>query len=434
MKLLGAGKRAELSFAFIMGIVGAAISIGRLLWANSEALTQILWAEDGLFTLCAQKVGALDCALDPYAGYSTFLPRVFAGITALFPPSAWALIANLLAASLIGFAVGFIVWWLRRYGISTFTSTAVSLLLVLAPIIGFEVINVFACAYVPLLFMGTIVIAFPIRPYPVKTAAIVLLLASLTIPTAALLLLFVGFQIVVRSLAKKSGIVLLGALALGLIVQLVFIVTTSTPRTTTLGLEAFSDWVKSMPIALLTYIPGIQLGNSSIFTNYSSTASDLLPWLIVIALTVWAVWLLILKDERLRAAGLMVSSALILGAAPTVFLAANVRYFVVPCLLIAGALLIALDAKLRSTSPVVLSISVVVVTLVWWPALPASAWRSTPAPAWQPEVARVAAHCMTDQLLVERPVFTPFFPPNWGDGMAEPTHPNLPCSTGWTWK
>lgn len=433
MKILGDSKRTNLVFAIIIGFVGAAISLGRLLWANGQSLTQVLWAEDGLFTLCAEKAGALQCVLDPYAGYSTFLPRVFAAFTALFPPSTWAIIANILAALLIGVSVGFITWWLRRYGISTFTSSAVSLLLVLAPIVGFEVINVFACTYVPLLVVGTVVVAFPLRPYPLKTSALILLIAALTIPTAALLMLLIAFQMYRRSLSNKSGIVLLGGLIIGLIVQLIFIATTSTPRATTVGISAFSDWVQAMPVALLTYVPGLQLGDTAIFTNYSSTASSLLPWLIVLSLVAWAVWMLFGKDERLRAAGLMVTSALILGAAPTVFLAANVRYFVVPCLLIFGAFLIALDSKISQARPVTLVLGVGIVILIWWPALPASAWRSTPAPAWQPEVARVAAHCMTDQLIVERPVFTPFFPPNWGDGMAEPTHPNLPCSLGWRW-
>lgn len=434
MKFLGKSNRSTLGLAIIVGLSAAGISLGRLLWANSEALTQVLWAEDGLFTLCVNKAGAISCALDPYAGYSTFLPRLFASVTELFAPSSWALVANLLAAVLIGVSAGFVTWWLRRYGISLFSTVVVALLMVASPIVGFEVINVFACAYVPLLIVGTVMIAFPLRPYPIKTAFVVLLIAALTIPTAALLILLVAFQIVTRALSKKTGTILASALVVGLVVQLIFIATTTTPRATTPGLEAFSNWVHAMPIALLTFIPGIQVGDSAVFTNYSSVSSSSLSWLIVFALVIWAGWLMLKKVERLRSAGLLIASALILGAAPTIFLAANVRYFVVPCLLVASAALIALDGKIRTATPWTLTLAVLVVVLIWWPALPASTWRSTPAPAWQPEVARVAAHCATDQLIVERPVFTPFFPPNWGDGMAEPTHPNLPCSIGWTWK
>jgi hypothetical protein len=30
-------------------------------------------------------------------------------------------------------------------------------------------------------------------------------------------------------------------------------------------------------------------------------------------------------------------------------------------------------------------------------------------------------------------VFTPFWPPNWGDALSEPTHPNVDCLVVWKW-
>ena len=74
-----------------------------------------------------------------------------------------------------------------------------------------------------------------------------------------------------------------------------------------------------------------------------------------------------------------------------------------------------------------------VVGILWWPALPASAWRTTPAPSWPDEVARVVAHCTADPGLSERPVFTPFWPPDWGDALAEPSHPSVSCLIARKW-
>lgn len=426
-------RRSQLWFPGVIGVLSAVISLGRLVWANNDALTQVLWAEDGLFTLCVEKVGFLNCAVDPYAGYSTFLPRVLAGVTSLFAPSHWAIIANLLAALMVGVSSAILVWWFQRYGLGKVTSSACSLLLVLAPIVGFEVINVFACAYVPLLVLGAVMVVFPLKPYPTKTVAIVLLIATLTIPTAALLIGPLAVQILVRNISKRVGAILVGSIILGLLVQVGFIATTSIPRATNLGMDALSDWVSSMPIALLTFVPGLNIGHSTIFTNYSSVPSNSMNWLIILGLVTWGVWLVVKRVSPPRNVGLLILTALMLGAAPTVFLAANVRYFVVPCLLIGIAVIVMFDSRITKASPLTLVVSAIVVLLVWWPSLPASPWRTTSAPAWQIEVARVAAHCKMDQLLEERPIFTPFFPPNWGDGMAEPTYPTLSCAIGWNW-
>lgn len=425
--------RLQFWFPAVVGLLAALASLGRICWANSSGLTQILWAEDGLFTLCAEKVGVLSCVVDPYAGYSTFLPRLFAGITSLFAPSSWALVANVLAALLVGITSGILAWWLQRFGFGKVTSASSALLIVLAPIVGFEVINVFACAYVPLLVLGTIMIVFPIDPYPTKTVSVVLLIATLTIPTAALLLGPLAIQIFVKKMNKRIGGIVAASIFLGLAVQVAFIATTSIPRATNLGMDSFSDWVSSMPIALLTFIPGLNIGKSTIFTNYSTAPGSALNWVIILGLVAIGTWLIFKRTGVGRNIGLLMVTALALGAAPAIFLAANVRYFVVPCLLIGVAFIVMLDTRIRQLSPLALVMSAGVVLLVWWPSLPASQWRTTPAPAWQTEVARVAAHCKSDQSQMERPIFTPFFPPNWGDGMVEPTYPALPCSIGSAW-
>ena len=75
----------------------------------------------------------------------------------------------------------------------------------------------------------------------------------------------------------------------------------------------------------------------------------------------------------------------------------------------------------------------VLALFIWWPAMAASEYRSTPAPPWGSEVERIKAKCLSDPAFIERPIFTPFWPPNWGDGLDEPTHPNLPCTVVFRW-
>jgi len=390
-------------------------------------------AEDGLFPLCVEKAGYFSCLFDPFAGYSIFLPRVFSGVTASFAPAQWALVSNLIAACLVGVACAWAWWWLRRYGLSFLTSLVVSLLLVIAPIVGLEALNVVASIYMPLLFVSAIALAFPLRPYPTKTIAALLLVTALTIPSAAILAVVLALQVMARKIGRRASLWLFGGLFIGLVVQAIVAVTSSVPRPVNPGWDALRAWIDLVPTALLSFWPGLNLGEITVFTNYVSTPSPYIGWILVLALLVSGVWLFMQRTDRLRGAGLLILIGIAVGAMPSVIGYTNNRYFVVPCILWAAALVILLDNRIRSAKPWTLAIIGVVVLLIWWPALPASAWRATPAPAWQGEVSRVAAHCKTVPGLTERPVFTPFWPPNWGDGLREPSHPNLPCAIGENW-
>ena len=96
-------------------------------------------------------------------------------------------------------------------------------------------------------------------------------------------------------------------------------------------------------------------------------------------------------------------------------------------------MLVLLDPVIRRTRAWVVALVTLIVLVVWWPAMPASWFRSTPQPPWTEEVARVEAKCVAQPDVTERPLFSPFWPPNWGDGLTEPTHPNLPCTVVWRW-
>lgn len=426
-------RNLEISSAVLIAFIAAAISSGRLLWRNPDALTQVLWAEDGLFPLCVEKAGYLSCLLDPFAGYSIFLPRALAGVTASFPPSQWALVANLIASILAGIACAWAWWWLRRFGLGVVTSAVGALLLVLAPIVGLEALNVVASGYMPLLFVGTIALAFPLKSYPAKSVAVLLLIAGLTIPSASVLLFVLAFQVLVGAIGKRSALWLFGGLLIGLIVQAAVALTSDVPRPVSLGWESLRTWVELIPTAVLSFWPGLNLGEVTVFTNYVSTPAAWTAWVLVLAILVCSFWLIVFRRDRLRGAGILLLVGVIVGAIPSVIGYTNNRYFVVPCILWAVAVLVCLDPVISRLRPMVLALIGALVLIVWWPSMPASVWRTTAAPPWQVEVARVAAHCIAEPTLTERPIFTPFWPPNWGDGMNEPSHPNLPCTIGKDW-
>ncbi|MDI1290978.1 MAG: hypothetical protein PSX37_13635, partial [bacterium] len=61
-----------------VGILAGLTSLSRILVANNNALSDLVWAEDGLFAQCVKMHGPISCTAEPYAGYVLGLPRLAA--------------------------------------------------------------------------------------------------------------------------------------------------------------------------------------------------------------------------------------------------------------------------------------------------------------------------------------------------------------------
>ena len=423
--------------AVVIGAIAAGISLLRLWLGDRSAITEVLWAEDGLFALCLHKSDFLTCTTQPFAGYLLFIPRVLAWPVSIMPIEQWALTANLLAALLAGGAAALVFIFARRFGLSVFTSIVIALLPVIAPMSGLEAINALGSSYMLLLYATTLGIVFaqPSRGWW-WTLAVIALITALTIPSAVVLLPVVLVQMIRGVIPPRWAALVSGGLVLGLIAQAWTALTASTPRPVSITGETLTSWAESVPTSLLTYWPGLSLGEYSFFTNFTLSPLAVTGWLVVGLLTVVSVLLIgrgWTRDTNWAATGLLVLAGLAFGLIPSAIGEPNNRYFVVPVLLWGAAALLALDPVIRRTRWWITALVVAIVLALWWPAIPASWYRSTPAPPWTQEVERVKAFCLSDPALIERPIFTPFWPPNWGDGLQEPTHPNLPCTTVFRW-
>ena len=179
--------------------------------------------------------------------------------------------------------------------------------------------------------------------------------------------------------------------------------------------------------------PGLHIGEYTWGSDFPITPSAASSIVIVGVLLAFGLALFMRRDQRLASIGLLLLSGLVIGGFPSIIGEPNNRYFVVPMMLWSAALVVALDPWLRRrmTSTV---IALVALTLIlWWPLMPASWYRSTPAPPWQAEVARIEAKCKAEPQAMERVIFSPYWPPNWGDALSEPTHPDISCFDVWTW-
>ncbi len=426
--------------AVLVGLVAGVMSIGRLWLFDRSAPTEVLWAEDGLFPLCIRKADFFTCTSEPFAGYLLFLPRVLAWPVAVLPWEHWAIAANVIAAALVGLTAAFAFLIVLRAGFGWFTAGVIALLPVLAPMAGLEAINAIGSAYMLLLFLSTLLIVLPPRVgLPIASrgyiaaGAVLLLVTALTIPSAVVLLALLLVVLLRGRWSWSIGGVWAGALAVGLIAQAVVALTAEAPRQISLGSETLNSWADSIPVSLLTYWPGLSIGDYAFFNNFSLSPLGVTGWLIAGLMVAVAVAFVVRDSGNRLAIGLLLLGGLGFGLIPSAIGFANNRYFVVPLLLWGTAAMLALDPVIRRSRPWLVGIVSVLVLVIWWPAFPASAFRATPAPPWTAEVERIEAKCLSDPAFIDRPLFTPFWPPNWGDGLIEPTHPNLPCTTVWRW-
>ena len=428
-------------WSVLVGILSAGVSLGRLWLGNRQAITENLWAEDGLFPLCIHKADFLTCLSDPFAGYLLFVPRVLAWPVSAFPWESWALVANLLASALIGVVSALALVFMRRAGMGWLVTIAVALLPSITPMVGLETINAIGSSYKPMLFLATLLVLFvPLGGLSrswVIFGFVLLLLTALTVPSAVVIAVLVVVQALRRVVLWRVGIVWLIGLAIGLAAQAWVALTAEAARPIDFGVESLNAWADAVPISIFTYWPGLSLGEYSFFANFTLAPVAVTGWLFVVVIAALGVWRLVVgwpsASGSAAPVGLLLLAGLAFGLIPTAIGDPNNRYFVVPLLLWGAAVLVALDPIIRRARVWVLALVTALVLALWWPAIPASAYRSTPAPAWSSEVARIEAKCLSDPAFVDRPLFSPFWPPNWGDGLIEPTHPNLPCTTVFRW-
>lgn len=434
--------RDFVSFAagMAVAVVAGSVSLVRLWWGNPQSLAEGLWAEDGLFVLCIHKSDFWECASQPYAGYVHFVPRLLAWPISTFSWEAWPTAANLGAALVAGLVAAFVLVVMRGGGFGWFVSTLVALLPVISPIMGLESVNSLASSYSLLLVASTLALLLRPTRGPTWNAliAVLLILTALTIPSAVLLLPILAVQLIRRVIAFRMGSFLVVALGIGLGVQLFAAVNAEYPRPVKINRESILSWADAVPVSLLTYWPGLSLNEYSFFTNFVFVPVPLTGWLFVTITTAVGVWRLQKGWKRPEsndaAVGLILLSSMAFSFIPAATGDINNRYFVAPTILFMSAILIWLAPSIQRAPRLLLVSLVVIVGILWWPAMPASSWRTDVFPAWSSEIQRLQGICTANPAISDRVFFTPYWPTEGGDGqMPEPTNPSFPCPLVYRW-
>ena len=396
--------------AGIAAALAAVLSVGRILLSNGSALTDLIWAEDGMFPLCVRGHGVLACMTDPFAGYFLFLPRLLAWPISLLPIDSWPLATNLVAAAIAAGAAAVAVLILRSSGVGIVTSGFVGLLPVLVPISGLEMINAVGSMYMLLAFIGALALCFPPRDrFPTAAYAIGALLVALTIPSSVVLLLPLVVQLARKRIPLRGGLITLVSLVAGLAVQAIVAVTAVDPRRIAISTDSLREWANGVPNALLTLLPGQSALNDD-GTLTASVSVGVIGLIVVVLVLVGGVVLIALRDKVANGLGLLVLVGLAMGAIPALSGYANNRYFVIPVVIWTAAALIALDHYVPGRKELVMAVAAVVLVALWIPSLPASKFRSTALPPWPQTIAEAQTSCANDPNATVAIVFSPAWP------------------------
>jgi len=397
----------------VVFVLGSLISVLRIVTANSDALTQLVWAEDGLFPLCIQANGYFQCLVDPYEGYFLFLSRTLAFPVAGFPAPAWPLATNIVAALSFGFLSSFITWLLLRAQVNRVAAMGSGLAAVLVPIIGLEAINTYGSAYMLLLIAAAITVSFTFTPrLPVYLAPTVLLISAITIPSSVILLLpLVGALLLRPQESRKQALVKIASLGVGLAIQFFFIVTATNSRSVEVTLDSVRDWIQQFPKALLTLLPtysnldGIgQIQDSIYAPNLWIGAVTFL------ALVVFAGYLVTRNNPQLSGAGWLVITGYFMGMIPAITGYPINRYFVIPIISVVIALFIWIAQIVPNRFRYFVPVIVLGFFILWLPDFEASQIRSTSVPPWGDMMSVVQQSCNQDPASSVTFTFSPSWP------------------------
>lgn len=416
----------------IVFALASLISLMRILVSNKDALSNLVWAEDGLFPLCTQVHGYVNCLVDPYEGYFLLLSRTLALPVSLFPQSQWPLVTNIVAALSFGFLSALITWLLIRAQLSRTVAIGSGIAAVMLPIVGLETINTAGSAYMLLLVVAAISVSFPFNPrLPSFLVPTILLITATTIPSAVVLLLplSVAWFAYSNKYERIQTLVNVSSLCVGLVIQFSIMVSAQNPRSVVITIDSIQDWLQQYPTAILAFIPTVvqldEIGQLDVSFYDPSLTVGIIT---LVAVAGFVTYLLSRRDGQLRGAGLLIISGFLVGFIPAISNYPINRYYVVPMITLVIAIFIWVGSVLNKRNSLVSITVISLVSLVWLPDFGASKTRTEASPVWSNMLLTIQDQCAQDPSSNAIYVFTP----NWPFADADfkgPTSNTIECSS-----
>jgi len=411
----------------VVGILSAAISLGRLSITDREVLSELVWAEDGLFPLCVTNYGYWDCLWEPYAGYQLFLSRTLAVPVAYTPLDSWPLATNLVAAVSYGAMSVITYWLLRRIPLPAWAAAFAALVPVLLPIVGLEAINTAGSLYMVLLVAAAIAASVNFQPpLPGWVIPILFLVTALTIPIALVLVLPLVLRYLRKTISLEQLLPALIALVVGSVFQFAVIISAAGQRPINVTSASFVGWIDGVASSLAGLV-GFRL--ELLPTGQMSwLGSDINQSIgLILIITALILPLLMLRRPRLETPALLILTGLTMSAVPSILGPNNNRYYVTFSILLIIAALIALTRETSRRLQFVAASLSGMLLIAWISHLPASELRATPEPRWSFMLKEARDRCNAEPERVDVVLrFTPVWPPN-ENSLTQLNEPLIPC-------
>lgn len=410
-----------------VGLIASVISLGRLYITDQEVLTELVWAEDGLFPLCVANHGYWDCLWDPYAGYLLFLSRTLAVPVAYTPLDSWPLATNLVAAISYGAMSVLILWLLRRIPVPKWAAAFAALVPVLLPIVGLEAVNTAGSLYMVLLVAASIAASATFtRPLPRWVLPALLFVTALTIPVAPVLALPLMVRYLRKTLPSRQLVLALAALITGSAMQFAVIIGAAGQRPINVSSTSVSGWIEGVATAAAGLVGfRLELLSTGQMTWTGSGIDLPLGLILIVALVV--VSLVMLRRSNFDTPALLVLTGLAMSAVPSILGLNNNRYFVTLSVLVVTAIVVALFQGTNKTSKILVVVLPVALLLAWIPSFPATKLRATPEPRWNYMLEEARARCVAEPERVNVVLrFTPVWPYD-ENNLTPLNQPLVPC-------
>lgn len=410
-----------LLFAFFGTLI---ITFLRLFSTRRSYFTELVYAEDGLFTLCYLEHSIYECLTSTYQGYLLILPKILLLPISFLDLPSWAASINFTAVVFFSLINTF-NFWLIAQKVNKFIALFLTLGVVIVPIGGIETLGVVASFQTYLLVTSFLVAtrSEPSNSYDKLISQILVLLIAFSNPLSiALIPIMVIYNRADYTKERFKYIIFLG---IGFFIQIFIAILNQDRRLINMNNIDLSSIPRILFDNFMLLIPGLNFADVQRY-DYMFYYQSSLKFVSVICVVLIALYYILspkknnLKIELLL--GILTGALFLL--IPVLILGENNRYGVAPITIWFLSIFMYLSRKIINKHAIYLALALT--AYMWIPNFSVSEFRVSGKP-WAAEVERLITNCSNKEG-VEKIFFNPNDWP-WSMEFSEPFSNEIICET-----
>lgn len=417
--------------ASLVGLLAATLTVLRLWVRSPDALTEQLWAQDGLFVLCSRKVGPIACSVDSFQGSYSFGTKILAGIASALPITAWPLSSLAVTAVLFGgCAAATFHFSSPRVGRSF--AFLLALIPALAPALRLDMVATLSATWLPLIYAlllwGTVA---PPRRGATATIITVVAVAGLTTPLAVVFVLPLAWAAITGQIQRRTAVTLGAVATVASILNLQLGQRLFFPHVASDGATSAIDRISSavtLSIERSGAGPSQTNEQASEFWTSVPTALVVIVTMILIAAALWAA--VTRPTSRVGAAGVLTLSGFAALLVSTFVLGGPSAGALLFAALLPAAVVVAVSSLPGPWRVVGLAVTAVLLAALWAAGFTASEFRATVSPSWATVLEGGRTVCTANPGAVVNLAMSPDWPQF---PLPDPTSPTVTCQEVLRW-